>query len=699
MMRFCRVWAEVRYLDPRIATGSIDWDGALVAALPQALAAQTDDDELTATKALLGALHDPVTRVDPPSTHPTAPPAEAAVRIVDGVTVIPVRPGGWHDIGPTSEHLVEELTKTKLAVIDLRATTGELGKLAAWAVDRGAERLTPHAALGLPSLTMEHRGYRPQEIATSGDYLSLLASVLPSSYPAAKGPHPARVVFLSNTLGMLPDVAWAMQRAGDAVIVVHGVLSPEQFAGTDDVELPGGSVARLRVSEAAGPLPKADLVLDSALSDAKVEAAAIQAAKHPPARSSAVPKTLPEPPFAWRPDATYAAEPYPSRERRVLALFRFWSVIHYFYPYLPLMGDTWDQAVAEALPAFESAANEREYALAVAALAAQIPDGHTSVRGSEELSRERGKGWAPFEVRVLEGQVVVTGITDPGVMGDAKLAIGDVVTAIDGEPLASKMAKVSKYVAASNEVTRAAWSARNALRGDPAEKMKLTVRGKAGTPRDVVVARTPDRNGPKRTGPVFRLLDGGIGYADLDRLEVADVDLTFEAFKDAPAIIFDMRGYPHGTAWSIAPRLNVRKATVAAQIFEPFVSPGGARSTFFEQQLPKTDKPLYRGKTVMLIDERTMSQAEHTGLFFEAANGTTFIGSQTAGANGDVTDLSLPGGLHVQFTGHDIRHADGRQLQRVGLVPAIEVKPTIDGIRAGRDEVLERALTFLRTGT
>jgi len=100
----------------------------------------------------------------------------------------------------------------------------------------------------------------------------------------------------------------------------------------------------------------------------------------------------------------------------------------------------------------------------------------------------------------------------------------------------------------------------------------------------------------------------------------------------------------------------------------------------------------------MLIDERTMSQAEHTGLFFEASNGTKFIGSGTAGANGDVTNLSLPGGLYVSFTGHDVRHADGRQLQRVGIVPDIEVHPTLAGLRAGRDEALERAVESLHTG-
>ena len=98
----------------------------------------------------------------------------------------------------------------------------------------------------------------------------------------------------------------------------------------------------------------------------------------------------------------------------------------------------------------------------------------------------------------------------------------------------------------------------------------------------------------------------------------------------------------------------------------------------------------------MLIDERTVSQAEHTGLFLKAANGTTWIGSPTAGANGEITSLAVPGGITVGFTGQSVRHPDGRQLQRVGLAPDVEATPTLRGIREGRDEVLDRALEYLR---
>jgi C-terminal processing protease CtpA/Prc len=95
---------------------------------------------------------------------------------------------------------------------------------------------------------------------------------------------------------------------------------------------------------------------------------------------------------------------------------------------------------------------------------------------------------------------------------------------------------------------------------------------------------------------------------------------------------------------------------------------------------------------------RAISESEHSGLFFRAANGTRFIGSPTQGANGDVTYFMASGGVRINFSGHEVRWPDGRQLQRVGLMPDIEVRPTIEGIRAGRDEVLERTVAWVESG-
>lgn len=248
------------------------------------------------------------------------------------------------------------------------------------------------------------------------------------------------------------------------------------------------------------------------------------------------------------------------------------------------------------------------------------------------------------------------------------------------------------------------------LRGQKDSVVKLGVRSIEGEICEVEIARSVPIYAPelpaveKRSSPVVQVLPSGYGYVDLDRLQISEVDQMFETLKTMPAIIFDMRGYPDGTAWVIAPRLSEKDMPVAALFSRPLLE-ATSLSDFelaesanytFAQRLPERNGDVYAGKVVVLINEDAMSQAEHTCMFFEAATDVTFIGTPTAGANGDITFMILPGDLRVCFTGHNVRHADGRQLQRVGIQPTIMAVPTIGGVIAGRDEILETAVEYLQ---
>ena len=87
-----------------------------------------------------------------------------------------------------------------------------------------------------------------------------------------------------------------------------------------------------------------------------------------------------------------------------------------------------------------------------------------------------------------------------------------------------------------------------------------------------------------------------------------------------------------------------------------------------------------------------MSQAEYTSMAFRVAPGAIVVGSASAGADGNVSPFALPGGLRSMVSGIGVFYPDKIPTQRIGIVPNVEVKPTITGIRAGRDEVLEEAL-------
>jgi C-terminal processing protease CtpA/Prc len=77
---------------------------------------------------------------------------------------------------------------------------------------------------------------------------------------------------------------------------------------------------------------------------------------------------------------------------------------------------------------------------------------------------------------------------------------------------------------------------------------------------------------------------------------------------------------------------------------------------------------------------------------FRAAPRAVVVGSTTAGADGNVSRISLPGGLHTMISGIGVFYPDRRPTQRVGIVPDVEVRPSLAGVRQGRDEVLEEAL-------
>jgi hypothetical protein len=65
------------------------------------------------------------------------------------------------------------------------------------------------------------------------------------------------------------------------------------------------------------------------------------------------------------------------------------------------------------------------------------------------------------------------------------------------------------------------------------------------------------------------------------------------------------------------------------------------------------------------------------------------------GPMGNIDPFPLPGGYSVVWTGMRVRKRNGTAHHGVGIAPNVRVSPTVAGVRAGRDEVLERAVALL----
>lgn len=78
---------------------------------------------------------------------------------------------------------------------------------------------------------------------------------------------------------------------------------------------------------------------------------------------------------------------------------------------------------------------------------------------------------------------------------------------------------------------------------------------------------------------------------------------------------------------------------------------------------------------------------------------TITIGSQSAGADGNISKFTLPRGVLGAFSGLGWYYPDGWVVNRQGVKIDHEVRPTLEGVREGRDEVLETALNLIEANT
>jgi C-terminal processing protease CtpA/Prc len=699
LTHLAKLWGTVRYLHPWLAYKEIDWDAALIQAIPRVRAASTPEQYAAAVQSMLDALGDPVTRVQAvPHGEPEAPDhlGPIAQWLEPGILSLYLRPNSartYDELMQKMKAVPAEIPKARAVIVDIRGLDGErfyprflLTELEGLLVSRPATAPVQRYLV--------HSGYRTQLPGGSGSYSTGFMSLLPDGFTATAGPAPQRVVFLANAETAIPPLAAALQASGQGAIVAAGKINEEGLVQQRTVALGEGFEALVRTTEIepAPGWPGVHADLEAAPAEAEAEAAALRLARDgwaAPAVSDPTP--LPQP--AWRPDKGYGEMTDPALEYRLLAVFRIWNVFHFFSPYLELIGD-WDAVLPEFIARMEEVKDGRDYALTIAEMAARTADGHTSLTGNPTLDRLSGEAPAPVAVRWIEGAWVVTALADGQAPG---VEIGDVVLTVDGEPVAIREGLLRRYLAASTEAGLRRKIADRLLSGPKGSTVSLTVRGREDRVRTIALQRQTWT--PKLAGETVRILPDNLGYVDLNRLTVDEIDGMFERLKGTRGIVFDMRGYPQGTGWRLASRLNVRGARYGALFRRNLVSaeaPERERTgVAFSQPIATTGSWIYKGKTVLLIDERTVSQSEHLGLFLEAAAGTKFVGTPTAGANGDITFFSVPGIASVRFSGHEVRHADGRQLQRIGLVPDILVAPTLRGIREGRDEVLERGIEVL----
>lgn len=390
----------------------------------------------------------------------------------------------------------------------------------------------------------------------------------------------------------------------------------------------------------------------------------------------------------------YKGLSFPDVGFQLLSLFRFWNIIEYWAPYRDQIGEDWDTVLRQSIPAVALAKDRSAYELAMIAVVARIHDTHTNLWSSLHVQPPVGNCRLPVTMRFIEGRAVVTAYLNEEAGAASGMKRGDIIESIDGTPVDQLIESWRPYYAASNEPTRLRDIAEGLRRG-ACGPSQLKVR-QGGELRELAVSRVPRTASRQprthdRAGDTFQLLSNDVAYIKLSSIKRADVPGYMERAAQTKGLIIDIRNYPSEFVPFAFGSYFIDKPTKFVRFTIGDLSNPGGFKWGPELDLRPHPSP-YAGKVMILVDEISQSQSEYTAMALRVGPRAKVIGSTTAGADGNASWISLPGGLRTMISGIGVFYPDKRPTQRIGIIPDIEVRPTIEGIRAGRDEVLEAAI-------
>jgi Peptidase family S41 len=405
------------------------------------------------------------------------------------------------------------------------------------------------------------------------------------------------------------------------------------------------------------------------------------------------------PPGAGNPlfdhELQYPKLKFPDSGFQLLGLFRFWNILQYWSPNRIVAQEDWPQVLQTFIPKVALAADKTNYQLAMMAFAARVQDTHTNIWNSLNLRPPAGTCQVPVNVRFINGKAVISGYatSQQGIGSD--FMIGDIIEQIDGESLSKMMQTWAPLYADSNQPARLRDMALTLTRGD-CKSVTITVQ-RHGQSIAITADRLP-RGAMDRIdythdlpGDTFRLLSQEVAYLKLSTVKAENLEHYLALAQGTKGMIVDIRNYPSEfVVFALGQHLVTQPTPFASFTYPQLGNPGLFVWGHPVNLTPKS--PAYEGKVVILVDEISQSQAEYTAMALRTAPGAIVVGSTTAGADGNVSEVPLPGQIQSMISGIGVFYPDRRPTQRIGIVPDIIVTPTIEGLKSDRDEVLETAV-------
>lgn len=382
---------------------------------------------------------------------------------------------------------------------------------------------------------------------------------------------------------------------------------------------------------------------------------------------------------------------------RLLGVAKFWNAVDSYSPNRNLTDRPWDDVLAEYIAlAFDRSVS---FSALYSRMVSELCDTHVN---SWYVPIFGGR-FVPLMCQFAEDRLFVT---DTCSLVPNNFEIGDEIILIDSVSPIKRLDELAPYIPHSN---------RSSLLRDGSYATLLTAKNEAcveyvrgGKTYTTMISSVDGSKFVNRrfssqntsTKPEFKEVAGGIGYINISNLTCKDEQDLENFLASCDKLIIDLRAYPaeYDVLHKLLPTFFFSQAREAAEILLPQAHrPGGfIRTTVSTRKTSDPDK-LYKGKVVLLVNAHSQSMSEYFTMFLQTIPGSVTVGSQTAGADGDVTRIQLPY-ASFNITGAGICYPDGTNAQRNGVKIDKVVEPSAEGMIRGVDEQLQVAIDYLQGG-
>ncbi len=389
----------------------------------------------------------------------------------------------------------------------------------------------------------------------------------------------------------------------------------------------------------------------------------------------------------------YEQMTWPTPEYRLLFLARFWNAINYYDPYKFITAENWNSVLTRFIPKVQRVKDTTAYHKILLQLAVELHDGHAQLWGRDDLW---GKYWLPFYITVLHDTVVISHTDDGG-----RIKPGDLLVAINNEPIAKRIARFRRYTTSSNLPSlNRHLEQLLLLTTDTAQQVtiKRGVKTFAIRISNILVTQrkwqyinnyTANEKGYEMIGKsIIRVYTAQNWGKNMDTIKAL--------MRTKKAIIFDARSYMDNDAfYNIFDMFLPRPAPIDVETKIMPNEPGYFKWVLSPKIGGVNPRP-YSGKVIILADERCQSQGEYTVMTLQTIPHSVTIGSQTCGLDGADSYFPMGGGMSISHSGYGIYYPDKTPTQQRGVRIDIRAKKTVKSTVKDEDVALEKALQYLK---